>query len=248
MTGERRAAWFPPALLGFALLAATAWELRSPRPWFAYTSLQGFHPVRQQQYLVGVPYQQFLLTPPALPSAWRWGTPWQLAVAVAFLGALVWYRRRIGSPGRVVLTGVAGLAVIALSTGLAAATRSADGQVLAAAIGAPLGLLGLCAGAWAVVRPGSRVALRTCLVCLPLAAYALGAALRAELVDPVTAALGLAALAWLHRSVVLAVVVAGFLLAAVALTGSPLGLLVPGAVALAGALAVLVSAGRTMAA
>ncbi|GHF75916.1 hypothetical protein FHX82_002468 [Amycolatopsis bartoniae] len=235
MTGESRSAWFPLALLGFLLLAAALWEMRTPTGWFAYAPAQGFH----VQFLYGI--GEPVLRPAEEPSSWRWGTPRQLAVTVALLGTVVWYRRRV------LLIGGAGLVVVVLSAALAAAARAFGGQVLATAVGVPLVLLGACAGAWVWFRPGYRPAVVAGVVCLALAAYALIAAFDPDLVDVVTAALGLGVLAVLARSVLLGLVAVLFALAGPVFGDGAPGLLGAGAVALAGALAVLGPGGRTMA-
>ncbi|WP_346056843.1 hypothetical protein [Amycolatopsis dongchuanensis] len=230
MSGDRRSAWFPLALLGFLLLGAAAWDLTEHSAWFAYAPI-GDDPLVQTRYAYA-PYQP--------EPVWEWGTPWQVVVALAFLGALGWFAARDRLPPlRIALVLGAGTAVILLSTAVTALAKATDAQFPTTALGAPLAVLGAVAGVWAGFRlgPGRRVATAACLVCLTLAAYLFGAS--AEAVDPVTAALGLGVLAWYTRSKVPAVAAAAVLVTAIAFSSGTLGLLVPGALVLAAALAVL---------
>lgn len=231
-------------MLGFLLLGVAAWATRTSYGWFAYA------PYRRTGNF-GFAYSEPLLSPDHALFVLN-STPWQPVIAVAFLVTVAWYAiraRRAGTPfstRRVVGIVVAGLAVLVLGVLVAAMGYSSGGSRLAVAFALPLVMIGVCAAVWAYFRlgPGRKVALVVCLVSLPLAAYALAAALNPSWVDPVTAALGLTVLAWLTRSVLLGVIVAVFLLAALAFPVSTLALLVPGAVLLAGAIAVLVTARR----
>ncbi|MFJ8818744.1 hypothetical protein [Amycolatopsis thermoflava] len=228
MTGDRRSAWFPLALLGFLLLAATAWDLTEQSAWFAYSPI-GDDPLVQTLYGYA-PYHP--------EPVWEWGAPWQVVVALAFLGALGWFTvRRDVPPLRAAVVLLAGAAVILLSAAVTALAKVTDARFLATALGAPLAVLGLVAGVWAGLRPGRRLATGACLVCLTLAAYPFGASV--ETVDPVTAALGLGVLAWYTRSKIPAVAAVAVLTTGIFFNGSTLGLLVPGALVLAAALAVL---------
>ncbi|MEU0468549.1 hypothetical protein ABZ215_31495 [Amycolatopsis sp. NPDC006131] len=129
--------------------------------------------------------------------------------------------------------------MILLSAAVTALAKVTDAQFLTTALGAPLAVLGAVAGVWAGFRlgPGRRVATGACLVCLTLAAYLFGGSV--EAVDPVTAALGLGVLAWYTRSKISAVAAVAVLTTGIVFNGGTLGLLVPGAFALAAALAVL---------
>ncbi|WP_431903238.1 hypothetical protein [Amycolatopsis thermoflava] len=228
MSGDRRSAWFPLALLGFLLLGAVAWDLTEQSAWSAYAPI-GNDPLVQTLYGYA-PYQP--------EPGWEWGAPWQVVVALAFLGALGWFTvRREVPPLRAAVVLLAGAAVILLSAGVTALAKVTDAQFLATALGTPLAVLGAMAGVWAGLGPGRRVATRAGLVCLTLAAYLFGASV--DSADPVTAALGLGVLAWDTRSKAPAVAAVAVLTTAIAFSGSTLGLLVPGALVLAAALAVL---------
>lgn len=236
--------WFPLALLGFLLLGLAAWAMRTPYGWFAYAPYRG-------QANVGFVSGGQLLTPVhvLVTGSPPWLTAWQPVLAVAFLATVAWYAiraRRAGTPfpaRRVLGIVVAGPAVLVFGI-FAAAMAYPSGSWFAVSVVLPLALIGVCAGVWAYFQPGRKAALVVCAVCLPLAAYALAAAGNPSLVGPVTAALGLSVLAWLTRGVLLGVIVVVFLLAALAFRVQPLALLVPGAVLLAGAIAVLVAARR----
>lgn len=236
-------------MLGFLLLGLAAWATRTSSGWYAYAPYRG-------NGNFGFASPEPLLSPDhalfVVNSSTPRLTPWQPAIAVAFLVTVAWYAIRARGAGtpfstrRVVGTVAAGLAVLVLGALVAAMGYSSGGSWLAVSVALPLVMIGVCAAVWAYFRlgPGRKVALAVCLVSLPLAAYALAAALNPSWVDPVTAALGLSVLAWLTRSVLLGVIVAVFLLASLAFPMSTLALLVPGAVLLAGAIAVLVPARR----
>ncbi|HVW42490.1 MAG TPA: hypothetical protein VHC18_14170 [Amycolatopsis sp.] len=243
MTGERQSSWFPLALLGFALIGLAALDLRTPHGWFAYT------PAARpgQQFLYGMPqrYSDYVVS--TRVEVVPWGSRWQIALALGFAGAVIWYavRNRPVPARRLAAVVVAGVAVLALSAGLEVWASGPQGRVLAGAVGGPLVVVAAVAGLWAYFGTARRrLALGVCLVCLTLGIFGLAAAVSTDLVDPVTAAFGLAVPAWCTRSVVLAVVTVVFLAAAVPFAGATLGLLAPGAVLLGGAIAVLVAARR----
>jgi hypothetical protein len=248
VTGERHSVWFPLALLGFLLLGLGASAMRSTYGWFAYgpNSRANFGFVSGGQLLT----PDNAIVAVKVTASPSWLTPWQPVIAIAFLATVAWYTiraRRAGTPfpaRRVLGVVVAGLVVLLFGILVAATVRTSGGPWLATAVGLPLVSVGVCAGVWAYFQPGRKVAFVVCAVCLPLAAYALAAAGNPSLVGPVTAALGLSVLAWLTRGVLLGVIVVVFLLAALAFRVQPLALLVPGAVLLAGAIAVLVAARR----
>ena len=242
--------WFPPALAGFVLIAIAAWDVRTPKPWFGYSPPQ-YYP--QQQFLLAVSggqprrYADYLLRP-EVGTVWLFDY-WQAVALAGFVGMVIWYGLRFRPPARrLAAVVVAGLVVLALSAVLGQAVRDhPDLRVVSWVTGVPLLVIALAAGVLTYYRR-RRSALAVCLVCLTLGVYGLAAAVSADLVQAVTIALGLAAVAWLARSVVLAAVIVVFLLAAVPFVESSLGLLVPGAVLVAGTIAVLVVARRPTAA
>ncbi|HVV10361.1 hypothetical protein [Amycolatopsis sp.] len=254
MTGDRRTVWFPLAVLGFVLFGLGMLFVKDETGWFRYAPLSAGGVPLPQQNLVGFGDSRAVAVqyggPGALSSNLE--SAWLIAVAVAFVTTVIFYAVRARRTGRAIgwpkLAGIvlAGAALLLLGSVLAGSGTTSDRRAIATAVGWPLAVLGLCAGAWGYFdnARGRKAALVLAAVCLPVAPLILVSAAGAAVVFAATAGLGLAVLAWLSRSVLLAVVVVLFLGGALVFDGGVRGALVPAAVLLAGAIAVLVSGRR----
>ncbi|KAA9151203.1 hypothetical protein FPZ12_039380 [Amycolatopsis acidicola] len=255
MTGERRNVWFPLAVLGFVLLGLATWLVDDDYGWFAYrpspdgalTAVQHSYGGLGSNYAVAID-----TTGPVLRGA-RWddlAVLWLVAVSVTSVASVVFYAVRAHRAGRAIgwrkLTGIvlAGAVVLALSVPLMGFGAS-WGMTMATAVGLPLLVLGLCAAGWGYFENarGHRAALVIGAVCLSLAVLVLAAAVTVP-VPAVLVVLALAVFAWRWRDLVLAVLAVIFLGAVLVFSGEVLGALVPAAVLLAGAIAVLLTARR----
>ncbi|WP_199433320.1 hypothetical protein [Qaidamihabitans albus] len=244
--------WFPLALTGFVLLGILTFAMNAGGGWFAYAPPPAYVNAGVDQFLVavrGVPFSEYESLEPPPPVAWG-----ELSGVLAlFLVTVAWYAwraRRAGTPVRsrrlMLVTGGGVLAVIAGYVVLDGADTLLESGRLARALALPLLLLGVCFGVLAYFSRGRwrRIAAATSgtVLSVTLLIVAVPALPDSPLVPTVVA--GLTVLAWLERSVLLAVVTAGFLLAAAAARFEPLTLLLPAAVLLAGAMAALLLRGR----
>lgn len=185
-----------------------------------------------------------LLTPSGQIDASENLGDWPYVIAFVFVATVVWYAVR-SRPirfrwfGGVLIGGLLAL-VVALVIG-GEMTSHGDGRELLGTVCLLFAVLGAGAAAWVYFRlgRGRRPATVIALFFLPLAAYGGVVSVVPVPENPLLAGMGLLALAWIERSVLLASVTVVFLLAAVLFTIGTTALLIPAAVVLAGAIAAL---------
>jgi hypothetical protein len=247
--GDRAGYWFPLVLLGFGLLAMLGWDSED-FGWFAYApSSDGGTYLGTEQYVarnsvVLVRFEQGRYP----PRDW----PWPVLVTTTFVATVAWYGWRARRSADVSTLRYVALALgggIAVLVGYAAAgiaDVAEDPAGFVSSVGLPLLALGGVAGAWALSRhgPGRRVAALVSVGCLVVGLGTVLGTWSPGLYDPVVIAAGLFALARLERSRLLVVVAATALVAMVAFPTGTLSMLLPAAVALAGAIAALAYQGR----
>jgi hypothetical protein len=252
LPAEPHAGWFPLAALGFLLLGLTALGMPSgDSGWFAYT------PAERHAYAVitpGLSQQGGNTAVPVLATGFtrqsEVGRFWPWVAGAGFLATLAWYAvraHRTGRPfrpGMLVLSGLGGLVALTAAAVLGEFAHVA-GPGVAAGVAWPVALLGLCGAGWAFFRlgPGARPAGITGVTLLALGAYALvSSVLPGE--NGLLIGAGLALLAWLERSVLLAAVAGLFSLVVVVLAATELAAPAGTAVVFGGAITALVLSRR----
>ncbi|HEV7975735.1 hypothetical protein [Amycolatopsis sp.] len=232
--------WFPLALLGFVLIALALVPPgnESPFAWVS-SSVSG-----------GVPIHAVSVTQVATGDFHVLGTRadyWPYLVAAIFVATVAWYAVRAEKPRpwrRLAAIAFCGLIAIPIAGIVADGMMShGDGRELLGTVMGLFALLGAGGAAWAYFRlgPGRGAAIIIAVMFGPLAVYAWLVALVPQTAEALLPGLGLLALAWFERSVLLASVTLAFLLAVIVFTTGLAALLVPAAVMLAGAIATLLT-------
>lgn len=255
-TEGRYGYWFPLALLGFGLLLLLGWEsVRTPADfgWFAYgpaSSETGF--VTTTAVAVTPAPGGVNTAAPLLAYSLVWDWTWTVLITVTLAGTVVWYAvhaRRAGRSVRrhLVVAAGGGVAVWACHFVAGIADVSADPGELIASVGLPLVALGVLAGVWVHLRPGPthRTAATISVCCLVAGVAVLLGAWSPGLIDPVSLACGLLALAWYERSRLVVVVACLVLAARLALPDGTLSTLVPAVVVFAAVIVALVRRNST---
>lgn len=242
--------WFPLVLLGFGLLAMLGWDSvrdSSDVGWFAYTPATGSGFQLTEHTFVTVYGDAYLPAGFRRSPARDW--PWPLLVTGTLVATVAWYGWRAHRAGRGSVRAAAGwalgsgVAVLVAYAVVGMAVTTADPAAMVSSIGLPLLGLGVLAAAWAYFRLESgwrTLVLVTGAVCVVAGAGTVLGAWSAGLLEPLIIGAGLLALARYERSRLLAVVAVAMLVALVAFPTGTLGLLLPAAIALAGAIVVLV--------
>jgi len=172
---------------------------------------------------------------------------WPYLVAAIFVATVAWYAVRAEKPKpwrRLAAIAFCGLIAIPIAGIVAGGmTSHGDGRELLGTVMGLFTLLGAGGAAWAYFRlgPGRGAAIIIAVMFGPLAVYGWLVSLLPQMAEALLPGLGLLALAWFERSVLLASVTVAFLLAAAVFTTGSAALLIPAAVTLVGAIATLLT-------
>jgi hypothetical protein len=233
--------WFPLALLGFTLIGLALVPPGDDR-WFAYvspSSSPGGTSASTASVTASIVGDFHVRVTRA--------EYWPYLIAAIFVATVAWYAVRAEKPRpwrRLAAITVSGLIAIPIA-GIVAdgMTSHGDGRELLGTVMGLFALLGAGGAAWAYFRlgPGRGAAIIIAVMFGPLAVYAWLVALVPQTAEALLPGLGLLALAWFERSVLLAAITLAFLLAVIVFTTGLAALLVPAAVMLAGAIATLLT-------